>query len=78
MKVQESFETQKDDLGEYRFESTLMPGHINNYESSLGTYYLVDKIEYHDAIFSIFSLTPLSEEEKILMRGDWERFCPRL
>lgn len=77
MKAEQSFETRKDNSGEYLFDFTPVPGHIKNYESSVGTYHLVDKIEYHDAIFSIFSLILLSEEEKILMRADWERYCPR-
>ena len=77
MKSEQSFETRKNELGEYRFDPTLVPGHIDNYKSSIGTYHCVDRIEYHDAIFSIFSLTPLSEDEKLLMRADWERYCPR-
>ncbi|MBD8008293.1 hypothetical protein [Acinetobacter pecorum] len=77
MKSEQSFETRKDELGEYQFDPTLVPGHVNNYISSIGTYHRVDRIEYHDAIFSIFSLTPLSEDEKLLMRADWERHCPR-
>ncbi|WP_180035576.1 MULTISPECIES: hypothetical protein [unclassified Acinetobacter] len=77
MKSEQSFETLKDELGEYRFDPALVPGHVKNYESSMGTYHRVDRIEYDDAIFSIFSLTSLTEDEKLLMRSDWERYCSR-